>query len=457
MINLLKINSIKIAFLLFIFSLILRIILFTTTYNNLRYGAAGVYGSTSIGFYFNEGLTYNDNEISKIFIIPNNYTDNYLNFHCKNNRKTLEQFLPGPAALLVILWKLIPFYNFLPYILFQAILESILIGLFYFVFKDYDKYVALITSIFMVLNLSVIKRTLEMGDYYWPIAAILVTFIGIIYIIKSNKNSLYLFATGFITGLILWFNSITIYLPIFISFMIIYYYRCITEISYKSILKKILAYLIPIIISIILLSWFRFNITGDYRPMRSQIWHTFFCGVGQFENPYGIKSKDNEVWELGKKLNSDLEKSSFSTQCNLPNSPYEITLKKEAINFIRKCPHLFIRNAFYRIGIMISPFLYRGGDFIPSSLFNILLPIGIVAFILWFSGMYYLFRRQNLIFWLSATIYFYFFATFGWFCVVGRVILPFLFINAFVYLFGIKYLFLEFKKVKFNVSINTES
>ncbi len=183
----------------------------------------------------------------------------------------------------------------------------------------------------------------------------------------------------------------------------------------------------------------------------------FFAGVGQFSNPYNLKSKDADIWNFGKKLNTEINKYSISELSKSPNNIYEKTLKNKAKEFIKRYPHLFIRNVFYRIGIMISPFLYKGGDFIPSSLFNILLPIGIVAFFLWFLGMYYLFKNQNLIFWLSASIYFYFFAAFGWFYVVGRVILPFLFINIFVYLFGIKFIITKLKEARLNASTHPKS
>ncbi len=437
-------------------SLTVRFAFFYTEWGNLRHGSALDYASTAIGFYNNQGLSTSSTEIERIGKFKNNFSGNYLKFYNANNRHKFIEFLPGPAILLGLLWKIVPVYNFVSYIWFQIFLESFLILLFYIVFKNSGKYVVLITTILMIFNLPVIKRTLMMGYDFWPQFAILVTFVGLYYALVKNKSYLF-FITGLLVGITVWFRSITSFLPIFIVLFIVIYQKFSEKSRSFSVLKNALFYILSVILLIVSLSIFRYNQTGNMRPTRSTFWHSFFAGVGQFSNPYNIKSKDNEVWELGKKLNSDLEKSSLGIQCNLPNSPYEMTLKKEAFNFIKKYPHLFIRNTFYRIGIMISPFLYRSGDFIPSSLFNILLPIGIVAFIFWFLGMYYLFKNQKLIFWLSGTIYFYFFTAFGWFYVVGRVILPFLFINILVYLFGIKLMITKFKEARLNAPTNPKS
>ena len=444
------------AIIIFLLSLILRIFLFYQVWPNLRHGSATEYGSAAIGLFENGTLSNNVDEMNKIGKSVNN-SGNYLEFYnSENTRKHFVRFLPGPSILLNYLWKIVPIYNFAPYIWFQIILESILILLFYLVFKARGRYIFLLTTIFMIFNLPAINKTLMMGYDFWPQFAVLITFIGVYYALVKNKSYLF-FITGLLAGITVWFRSITSFLPFFMVLFIIIYQNFSEKRRSFTILKNASFYILPIILLIFSLSIFRYNQTGNPRPTRSAFWHSFFCGVGQFSNPYDIKSKDNEVWELGKKLNSDLEKSSLGIQYNLPNSPYEITLKKEAFNFIKKYPHLFIRNTFYRIGIMISPFLYRGGDFIPISLFNLLLPIGIIAFILWFLGMYYLFKNQNLIFWLSATIYFYFFAAFGWFYVVGRVILPFLFINILVYLFGIKLIITKFKEERPNAPTHSKS
>jgi len=447
----------KILFLILLVGLVVRFGLFYTKWDNLKHDSGAKYASTAIGFYNGQGLSVNSNEIEKIKFLKNNFSGNYLEFYNALDRHKFMEYLPGPAILLSILWKIIPIYNFSPYIYIKIILESILILVFYLVFKNNKKYICLFTTIFMIFNLPAINRTLMAGYDFWPQFAVLVSFIGVYYgLVNKNKSYIFLI-TGLLTGITVWFRATTVFLPFFIVLFIIIYQKFRQKKSMQIILKNSLFYILPILLLIVSLSIFRYNQTGNIRPTRSTFWHSFFCGVGRFSNPYGIISKDESVWALGQKLNPDLKKNSIQDMFSSPNSMYEETLKKQAVIFMKKYPHIFIRNTVYRVGIMISPFLYRGGDFIPSSLFNLLLPIGIIAFIFWFLGMYYLFRNQNLIFCLSATIYFYFFAAFGWFYVVGRVILPFLFINIFVYLFGIKLIITKFKEARLNAPNHTKS
>lgn len=435
------------AILILIGAVSIRAGLFYTKWSNLRHGSALIYGSVAMGIWGGEGITYNELEMSKISKEKNNYSGNYLAWHSDKNRQKSTIFLPGPAILLSLLWKIIPVYNFAPYIGLQIILDSILILSFYLVFKNNNRDIVLFATILMIFNLPVIRRSLMMGYDFWPQFAVLVTFIGIYYGLVKNKSYLF-FITGLLVGLTVWFRSITSFLPFFVVLFIVVYQKFSEKKKLSCAIKKGLFFILPVIFLIVPLSIFRFHQTGNMRPTRSTFWHSFFAGIGQFSNPYGLRSNanDQDVWEFGRTLNNELKNHRLIEMYKSPNSIYEETLEKEGIIFIKKYPHLFIRNTFYRIGIMISPFLYRGGDFIPDSLFNLLIPVGVVAFILWFLGMYYLFKNQQLIFWLSVTIYFYFFSAFGWFYIVGRVILPFLFLNIILYLFGLKYLYLKFNR-----------
>ncbi|MFH1766567.1 MAG: hypothetical protein ABH826_00520, partial [Patescibacteria group bacterium] len=175
---------------------------------------------------------------------------------------------------------------------------------------------------------------------------------------------------------------------------------------------------------------------------------SFWAGVGQFSNPYDLPSNDIAIWNFGQKLNSELKNYNLWEMYDTPDSPYEQTLKAEAFRFIKEYPHLFVRNIIYRIAIMISPVMYKGGDIIPKSLEPYSFYFGFVLLIIWFLGMYALFKHSRPVFWLSVTIYSYFFSTIGCFYVVGRAMLPFLFINILVYLFGLQFCILKTKRLR---------
>jgi hypothetical protein len=295
----------------------------------------------------------------------------------------------------------------------------------------------------MAINLAAIKYTLTMGYDFWPAFCVLVNFIGIAITLQKQKPGFILILTGILTGITIWFRSITSILPFYISVFLLLYWRLQDKRKYSKIGISIALYLLAVIISMASLSLYRYEQTGSYRPTRSTFWHSFWAGVGQFPNPYGLEFKDmandRVIWEFGQKLNSDLKKYRLEEMNNNPDSPYEQTLKAEAFRFIREHPQVFIRNFLHRTAIIISPVLYRTGRMIPKGLAPYFLPIGIALLIIWSLGMFNLFRHSRPVFWLTVTIYSYFFSTIGCFYVVGRAILPVLFINIFVYLFGLQF------------------
>ena len=431
-------KNILALFILICLALFFRIGLFYLKWDNLRHGTALKFGSTAIGLHKQGTLSYEETELQEIAKLENNHTGDYLEFYQNENRHNLVEFLPGPPFLLFLLWKLVPIHNFSPYIWLQIIIDSLLIPLFYILLAKYDKKIAFATAILMAINLAAIKRILMMGYDFWPQFSVLMSFIGITYALEKQNRNYTILLLGILTACTVWFRSITAFLPVFISVLMLLYFR--KKIGVKKSLLQVFFYLIPIIISITILSNYRYETTGSYRPTRSTFWHTFFAGVGQFSNPYGLVNDDLAVWEFGKTLNKDLDKSTLEEMYHNPNSAYELTLRREALRFIGTYPHLFARNIFYRIAIMISPLLYQGGDFIPNKLSIYLGPLGVLLLVIWFIGMYYIYERFPALFWISATIYLCFFLSFSWFYVVGRVILPFLFVNIFVYLFGLKYI-----------------
>jgi hypothetical protein len=435
-------NGVYLFLILLLIAMGIRAGLFYGYWSSERHGSAVEYGSAAIGLLNGEGLTINESEQKKIRNVSTNFSGNYLSFHDAENRKIFTEFLPGPSILLCSLWNMLPIYNFSTYLWLQIILESLLISFFYFVFRQINKPIASATTMLMAINLVTIKYTLTMGYDFWPQFCVLVNFIGIAIALQKQTPGFILFLTGILTGITIWFRSITSILPFYISVFLLIYWRLQDNRKYTKIGISIAIYLITVIISMVSLSLYRFEQTGSYRPTRSTFWHSFWAGVGQFSNPYGLEFKDTVsdrvIWELSQRLNSELKQHTLEEMNNNPDSPYEETLKAEAFRFIREHPLLFIRNFVYRTIIMISPVLYRTGDMIPKSMAPYFFPIGIALLIIWPMGMHNLFKHSRSIFWLTVTIYFYFFSTIGYFYVVGRAILPILFMNIFVYLFGLK-------------------
>jgi hypothetical protein len=265
----------------------------------------------------------------------------------------------------------------------------------------------------------------------------LVVFLGVL-ALQSNRYRLWLFPlVGLLASIPVWFRDLTTPLPVVVAAFLLYTLRKQARLSWGASFGRVTLFLAPVFLSILLLAMFRYETTGSFRPTRSTLWHSFMAGVGQFSNPYGLTHNDQSVWEFGKKIDPTLHSHTLSEMYLLPDSSYEKTLKGVAKEFVLDHPVLFLRNFAYRIAIMISPAFYADGDFLPRSVAVRLLPLGFVLLPLWCIGMIYLRKTIPFVFGLTLAIYIYFFASFGWFYVVGRVIFPFMFISVMVWIAGV--------------------
>jgi len=426
------------ALVVFVVAFLLRCILLFTVYGDLRHGSATVYGSTALGVWHDQGLTHHLSEETGIQQVPDNITGDYGIYYQPDGRETMTEFLPGPAVLLGWLWKMLPVHNFAPYLIFQVFLDSLLTAVCLLVLVPVHRGIGYLTALFMVVNLPAIKRTLMMGYDFWPQYGTLLLFLGAIWIIRTRRGAIWYGGLGLSLAVVPWFREITTFLPfVVIPFLGAAVFRG-GDRSVRSVSLKLGALAIPLALSVIMLSAYRHHTTGNWRPTRSTFWHTFFAGVGQFDNPYGLESKDASVWAFGQRLDPELRHHTLGEMYQLPDSPYERVLAREARRFVSEHPLTFIRNTLYRAGIILSPLLYRHGDYLPARLAARLAPLGILMLVIWVVGMYWLYRRQRILFLTATGIYSYFVLAFSWFYVAGRVILPLLFLDVVVYLAGLE-------------------
>ena len=434
-------KEIKFAAIVFCIALFVRLGLLFTVFDDLQHGSAATYGSAALGISNGAGNTVNQTEIQALRRLPSNIEGNFMSRFHGEPRIPQTEFLPGPAVLLAGLWNLLPIYNFAPYLVIQATLDALLTALVGFFLLQKNLILAVSTAAVMVVNIPVIRRVLMMGYDFWPQFAVLVLFVGVLALDRYRYRSWLFLMLGLLSSIPIWCRDITTPLAFFVAALLIYILRTKERMGWAKIAGKTLLFLAPVALSIALLAQYRYEMTGNYRPTRSTFWHSFMAGVGQFSNPYGIVHNDRSVWEFAQKRDPLLQGESLAGMYLKPDSPYESLLKEVAYEFVVEHTALFLRNAFYRAAIIISPPLYRDGDFLPRNVSPLLFPVGFLLLPMWLLGMIHLKRNLPIVFLLSATINIYFIVAFSWFYVVGRVVLPIFFINAMVWISGI--LFLE--------------
>lgn len=414
----------------------IRLALLAGPMDGLRHGSAAVYASAAIGLVNGDGLSINTREIEAVQAHRSNTSGNMPGLHDSGPREPMTEFLPGTAWLMALLWRVTPWQSFLPLLVIQSLLDALLTALFCLLVARRWPLLALLLALAMALNIGVIKRVLMVGYDYWPQFGVLVYLAGMILAVSRPRPWAFLAGLGLLLGMVAWFREVTSFLP-FVGAPFVYLaFRHSQAITRRGALLRTATLVLPVVLSLCALSAYRDGLTGSSRPTRSTFWHTFFAGVGQFSNPYGLVNNDQSVIEFGRTIDPSLRDMTVHEMWSMPDSKYELVLKRQAIVFVREHPRIFLRNTFYRMGIMVSPLLYRESDMIPRRLAGPLFLVGIVMIPLWLIGMMELWRTDRVLFWLVGSVYAYFFAAFGWFYVLGRVILPFMFVDILVYLLG---------------------
>jgi putative flippase GtrA len=422
---------------LFLLALTARTVLLFAAWSDLRHGSAAPYASAAIGLSSGAGLTINQDEIQAIAGTTSNLHGDFLQMRSPGVRQPFTEFLPGPALALTGLWCVFSVHNFLPLLLLQILLEALAISALFWVLSSRCGIgISIAIAALAAINPAAIKRTLMMGYDFWPQFGVMVLFTGVLWLRWQRKSGVFWALVGTASGLVFWFRELALFLPFFVAMFCLWRDARTPPWRPWQSMRRVALFLLPVVVCLGGLSLYRLELTGSSRPTRSTFWHTFFAGVGQFSNPYGLKNDDNSVWEFGKRIDPELANSTLSQMYQLPDSPYERALQHRARELVFTHPWLCLRNMFYRWGIMVSPLLYRDGDLLPTRAAPFLLPFGLAMLPIWVTGLAYWRKSQPDVFWLSVSVYLYFLLAFGWFYVNGRVIIPYIFIAGLVYLGG---------------------
>lgn len=424
---------------LLLFALAIRLILLHGPMSSLRHGSAAYYGSAAIGLATGNGLTTSASEMSILAALKSNLGGDYRQYFATGERMPFTEFLPAPAYLLAGFWKLTGVHSFAPLIYFQALVDSLLIMFMCWFLRPRHMLLAWVFSFLLCIDPVSIRPVLTMGYDFWPRFACMAMFILVGKGLESRRPWPWLLVAGIAAGWAGWCRSLTTFLPFFVGAAALAY-MIRQKRGWKESIVALTALLVPVLLSISALSALRYHQTGSYRPTRAVFWHSFCTGIGQFSNPYGLEPDDQSVFRWAVELEPELRSQTVAEWVHAPNSLFERTLREAGIGFIKDHPMLFMRNTVYRALFVLSPALYQDASYIPPRARALAFGLGVLLLALWVLGMVDWYRTDPLIFALSAASVFYVIAAFSWFYVIGRVVLPVLFINLLAYCRGTGFL-----------------
>ena len=207
-------------------------------YDGLQHGWAAPYGSAALALNDGMGATVNAAEINSIVQLKSNLRGDLRDLYEGAPRKPLTEFLPGPAFLLAGLWQAVPIYNFVPLLIAQAVIDSLLIAAFAFLLAHKNRVLAVLTALVMGVNLPVIKRTLMMGYDFWPQFSVLVLFVGVLALARWKYRPWMFLAIGLLVSVPIWCRDLTTPLPFLVGLVLIYVLRAKEGFSWPASLGR---------------------------------------------------------------------------------------------------------------------------------------------------------------------------------------------------------------------------
>ncbi len=148
---------------------------------------------------------------------------------------------------------------------------------------------------------------------------------------------------GILAGAGLWLRSYFILVPAAVGVLLL-----LAPVTWR----QRAAFIVPVVLLFFLLRDFRSSPGFQSQATRGGFWHTFWAGVGQFDNDVGVQNLDGSVRELAERLEPG---RSFAFHDYQYDAQYNEALRGLGREWIKSNPHLLLRNGIYRLGWLAVP------------------------------------------------------------------------------------------------------
>jgi hypothetical protein len=425
-----------ICVLLAVAALVLRLALLAGPWSQLRHGSAADLASVALGLVQGEGISTQPDEVAALAAESRNLHGDYKVFHRAESRRPYTFFLPGTGLVLAGLWTLTGVHNYAPYLVMMSLLDVLAIALLLHAGGRRHPLPFLSVALLLAFDPIRIKHTLTAGYDAWPHFMTLMVLVLLVEARFAGR------VRGFTLGLALvmlplgvWSRDLAAFLPPVVlgALLLLPSTRRLLAANGRLVLALGVATL-----ALGALSWQRARTTDNAIPVRTVFWHSFFAGVGQFDNPYGLRSDDREVWELARRLNPALLAYRYDQIYTDAWEEYNGTLKAEALRLAREEPMLLLAGVVKRTGLILAPSFHDDGRSVSAATVRRMQVLSWIWLVLVAWGIAALARRDRLLLWLLLAVVGHFVLMFSWFYVVGRVLICVLPVDALLVLFGLR-------------------
>ena len=417
-----------------ILALVLRIAMFTVAKHQRRFfhGAwdmhteigRNVMQGNGIKFSTSSFIAYRDFIRSH----PSGWVDfNEAKIESDGNFTPVSHIDFGYGVLAGLVWKCLGKIDWRPIILLQIVIDSLMCIPLYFIGKNIgDRRKGLLTAaLFALFPLEMFRAIIPSYDVWVTFCYILCVYL-ILLEQKQEKRWLSLVTVAGIGGInayTAWMRSTVVLFPV-----IIVIYLLLRRKGFQWV-KAVLLIVVFSCLYIVPKALHTYVDTGELRITRGVMWGSFYAGLGQFENDFGIEATDASAMKYCVEKDPELAGKNFFDNWQRYEEIWEVRVKE----IIRENPLWYAGTVFKRAGLILFPGLYYHKEgvfrYIPFSIL-IYLKILLMAWsVLFLFGSYVGLRKC---FWVYMAIllpYLYVLATISPFFFQGRIIISVYFIQ----------------------------
>ncbi len=301
------------------------------------------------------------------FQLDQQYLQRYLQ-ECTSQSKVIDpQDYPPPAEehlvplyndeggygmLLAAIWKITGSHRWWYVRVLQLLLDVFMCWLVYRIgTQTFGERAGLIAAFAYACFIPGIELAVRPHRDIWVTFLFIVTVYQLTSIGPAPKKWWRILAIGVATGVVAWMRS-TVLLFVILMVPLLFATR-----PTKEALRCCLLLLIGFVLTFSPLVIRNYVVFDKFMATRGVFWHSFWAGVGQMPNPYGVRDDDETVIRFARSLDST---------ARYETDHYEQVLKREAFTFVGTHPFLYAGSVLKRGAVFVFPKIGRELFFQPQ-------------------------------------------------------------------------------------------
>jgi hypothetical protein len=296
-----------------------------------------------------------------------------------------QEPLPGTPLLFFAVGKLTGGLHFRNIVHLLILLHALCAVLLFAALRRSHPLAALLTSLGWAVFLPQFRSTLAPG-YDSLDSLVYITALVALRQHHRSQGGVPLLLAGLSCGIGLWIRSYLFVLPLVCV--------CILAVFKRTRIAGLCLFLIPVLVMAAGLYAVRRPSTGvSHQLIRGGVWHSFWGGIGQFENDRGVIAEDASIREFAEKLapNQDFRMPNYQY-----TATYDDTLREAARDYAAEHWPSLVRNTVYRVGWLLFPSFMPSGTLAASKAARLVLVLfGVPISLLAIAGFVVAVRRDR--------------------------------------------------------------